>query len=134
MACTPEDAVAPDCFTTLPARVCFFGWLSTFREWALIWDLNVGGLRLNGSMASLAEELGIVDRLLAEAMAPSGAGGGLRFAGDAELLDVVRVLGAALRRLDGAIVAVTDRIVEWDQCERDMRLSTRAGCRDADDG
>jgi len=84
-------------------------------------------------MASLAQELGDVDRLLADAMDSSGAGGGLRFAGDAELLDAIRALGAVQRRLDGAIVAVTERITTRDQCERDGRLSTRAGCRDAAD-
>ncbi|MGV2982956.1 hypothetical protein ACNPNP_04540, partial [Microbacterium sp. AGC85] len=82
-------------------------------------------------MRSLADELEGVDRLLAEAMGSSAAGDGLRFAGDAELLDAIRVLGRVLRRVDGAVVAVTERIVDRDQCERDGRLSTRAGCRDA---
>ncbi|GAB3631270.1 hypothetical protein GCM10027421_06230 [Microbacterium shaanxiense] len=79
------------------------------------------------------QELEGVDRLLAEAMGSSAAGDGLRFAGDAELLDAIRVLGRVLRRVDGAVVAVTERIAGRDQCERDGRLSTRAGCRDAAD-
>ncbi|WP_426186937.1 DUF222 domain-containing protein [Microbacterium sp. TWP3-1-2b2] len=79
-------------------------------------------------MASLAEELAGIDRLLADAMGSSGA---VRFAGDGELLDVVQALGRVLRRVEGAVVAVTERIVARDQCERDGRFSTRAGCRDA---
>ncbi|MCE7480461.1 HNH endonuclease [Microbacterium profundi] len=82
-------------------------------------------------MRSLAEELEGIDRLLADAMGSSGAGGDLRVADDAELLDVVRVLGRVQRRLGGAVVAVTDQVVGRDQCERGGRLSTRAGCRDA---
>ncbi|MDP3950178.1 MAG: hypothetical protein Q8Q19_05905, partial [Microbacterium sp.] len=93
-------------------------------------------------MASLAQELEDIDRLLADAMGSSGASegvdgagdgavDGVRFADDAALLDVIRVLGSVQRRLDGAIVAVTERIASRDQCERDGRLSTRAGCRDA---
>jgi hypothetical protein len=54
----------------------------------------------------------------------------LRFAGDGELLDAIQALGAVQRHLDGAVVAVTERIVERDQCERDARLSTQAGCCD----
>ncbi|WP_206475544.1 hypothetical protein [Microbacterium sp. KRD172] len=38
-------------------------------------------------MRSLAEELEGIDRLLADAMGSSGAGGDLRVADDAELLD-----------------------------------------------
>ncbi|WP_426183730.1 DUF222 domain-containing protein [Microbacterium sp. TWP3-1-2b2] len=68
---------------------------------------------------------------MADAMGPAGAAGAVRFAGDGELLDVVQALGAVLRRVDGAVVAVTERIVARDQCERDGRFSTRAGCRDA---
>ncbi|WP_307360105.1 HNH endonuclease signature motif containing protein [Microbacterium murale] len=86
-------------------------------------------------MASLVEELESIDRLLADAMGSSGAGGGadggVRFANDTELLDVMQVLGRVQRRLDGAIVAVTDQVVERDHVERDARFSTRAGCRDA---
>ncbi|WP_448712888.1 DUF222 domain-containing protein [Microbacterium profundi] len=83
-------------------------------------------------MTSLVQELENVDRLLADAMGSSCAGGGdLRFTGDAELLDVVQVLGRVQRRLDGAIVAVTGQVVERDQTERDARFSTRAGCHDA---
>ncbi len=93
--------------------------------------MNVGGPLLNGGMRSLAEELEGIDRLLADAMGSSGAGGDLRVADDAELLDVVRVLGRVQRRLGGAVVAVTDQVVGRDQCERGGRLSTRAGCRDA---
>jgi len=78
-------------------------------------------------MRSLVQELEGVDRLLAEAM----GSGDLRGRGDAELLDVIRVLGRVLRRVDGAVAAVTERIVGRDQCERDGRLSSRAGCRDA---
>ncbi|GGD80830.1 HNH endonuclease signature motif containing protein [Microbacterium murale] len=82
-------------------------------------------------MGSLAEELEGVDRLLADAMGSSGVSGDLRFAGDDELLAVIQVLGRVQRRLDGAIVAVTDQVVGRDECEREGRLSTRAGCRDA---
>ncbi|MDQ0645189.1 HNH endonuclease signature motif containing protein [Microbacterium murale] len=86
-------------------------------------------------MASVVEELESIDRLLADAVGSScaggGADGGVRFANDTELLDVMQVLGRVQRRLDGAIVAVTDQVVERDQVERDARFSTRAGCRDA---
>ncbi|WP_206475945.1 HNH endonuclease signature motif containing protein [Microbacterium sp. KRD172] len=86
-------------------------------------------------MTSLVQELESIDRLLADAMGSScagdGADGGVRFANDSELLDVVQVLGRVQRRLDGAIVAVTDQVVGRDQVERDARFSTRAGCRDA---
>ncbi|MCS3844396.1 hypothetical protein [Microbacterium sp. AK031] len=78
-------------------------------------------------MGSLAQELEDVDRLLAEAMGSAD----IARADESVLLDVVRVLGSVQRRLDGAVVAVMERIVERDQCERDGRLSTRAGCRDA---
>lgn len=76
-------------------------------------------------MTSLAEELESIDRLLADAMGSSGG------ESDGELLGVVQSLGAIQRRLDGAIVSMTDQIVGRDQRERDARFSTRAGCRDA---
>lgn len=103
------------------------GWLCTGYECILIWGLNVGDPRLNEGMASLVEELEDIDRRLAEAMGSSG----VAHAHDGDLLDAIRALGSVLRRVDGAVVAVTERIVTRDQCDRDGRLSTRAGCRDA---
>lgn len=78
-------------------------------------------------MTSLAQELENIDRQLSDAMTSAVAAR----ASDAELLDVVQALGRMQRRLDGAIVTATDQVVGRDQCERDARLSTRAGCRDA---
>ncbi|MGM7697974.1 DUF222 domain-containing protein [Microbacterium sp. A84] len=82
-------------------------------------------------MTSLATELENIDRQLADAMTGSTARGGVRLVNDGELLDVVQALGRIQRRLDGAIVESTDRVVERDQCERDARLTTQLGCRDA---
>ncbi|MGM7670327.1 DUF222 domain-containing protein [Microbacterium sp. A93] len=82
-------------------------------------------------MTSLAAELENIDRQLADAMTGSTARGGVRLVGDGELVDIVQVLGRIQRRLDGAIVEATDRVVERDQCERDARLTTQLGCRDA---
>ncbi|MGM7666165.1 DUF222 domain-containing protein [Microbacterium sp. A93] len=82
-------------------------------------------------MTSLAQELESVDRQLADAMTGSAARGGVRLVGDGELVDIVQALGRIQRRLDGAIVESTDRVVERDQCERDARLTTQLGCRDA---
>ncbi|MGM7669161.1 DUF222 domain-containing protein [Microbacterium sp. A93] len=82
-------------------------------------------------MTSLATELENIDRQLADAMTGSTARGGVRLVNDGELLDIVQALGSIQRRLDGAIVESTDRVVERDQCERDARLTTQLGCRDA---
>ncbi|MGM7678860.1 DUF222 domain-containing protein [Microbacterium sp. A94] len=82
-------------------------------------------------MTSLAEQLERIDRQLADAMTDSAARGGVRLVDDGELLDVVQAMGRIQRRLDGAIVEATNRVVERDQCERAARLSTQLGCRDA---
>lgn len=86
------------------------------------------GLVLNGVMAFLAEQLEQVDRCLADVLA---AGGDVRSGTDGEIVQVLQMLGRIQRRIDGAVVAVTDRVLVRDQGERATRLSTRAGCRDA---
>lgn len=82
-------------------------------------------------MTSLVQELESIDRQFADAMTSSTARGGVRLIGDGELLDALQTLGRIQRRLDGAIIEATDRVVERDQCERAARLTTQAGCRDA---
>jgi Domain of unknown function (DUF222) len=82
-------------------------------------------------MTSLVQELEYIDRRLADAMSASAGRGGVRFVDDGELLGIVQALGRIQRRVDGAIVEATDRVVERDQCERDARLTTQLGCRDA---
>ena len=80
-------------------------------------------------MTSLAQQLDSIDRHLADVLASSD---GARFDSDAEVVSAVQALGRIQRRLDGAITAATDRVVERDQpLERAARLSSRLGCRDA---
>ncbi len=80
-------------------------------------------------MTSLAQRLESIDRHLADVLAASGAA---RFESDAEVVSAVQALGKIQRRLDGAITAATDRVVQRDQpLERAARLSSRLGCRDA---
>ncbi|MGL3149980.1 DUF222 domain-containing protein [Microbacterium sp. A82] len=79
-------------------------------------------------MTFLAEQLQQIDRHLADALA---AGEDVRLVTDGELVTALQTLGRIQRRIDGAIVSATDRVVQRDQGERVTRLSTRAGCRDA---
>lgn len=81
-------------------------------------------------MTSLVQELESIDRRLADAMSDSTARGGIRLAGDGELIGALQTLGRIQRRLDGALTEVTDRVIEHDQCERAARLTSQAGCRD----
>lgn len=84
---------------------------------------------MNGGMTSLAAQLESIDRHLAEVVAASGDA---RFETDVEVVAAVQALGSIQRRLDGAITAATDRVVERDRpLERAARLSSRLGCRDA---
>lgn len=48
-----------------------------------------------------------------------------------ELVQTLVLAGRAQRRLEGLIVEVTAQVLERDMRERDARVSTRAGCRDA---
>lgn len=92
--------------------------------------MSVAPCSMDG-MTSLVQDLESIDRQFAEAMTSSTAHGGVRLIGDGELLDALQALGRIQRRLDGAIIEVSDRVVERDQCERAARLTTQAGCRDA---
>ncbi len=79
------------------------------------------------------QELESIGRRLADAMDSASAQGVIGLASDDELLGALQALGGIQRRLDGAITAATDRVIERDRCECAARLSTQNGCRDAAD-
>ncbi|MFE6996688.1 DUF222 domain-containing protein [Microbacterium sp. NPDC057659] len=50
-----------------------------------------------------------------------------------ELIDTLVLAGRVQRRLDAVIVEATAQVLDRDLRERDARVSTRAGCRDAEE-
>ncbi|MBS1905810.1 MAG: DUF222 domain-containing protein [Actinobacteria bacterium] len=81
--------------------------------------------------STTAGVLGQLDELLAQACASGEMGEQCETLSPGELVEVLQAAGRVQRRLDAVITTVTGAVDERDGLAREMRVSTRAGCRDA---
>ena len=98
----------------------------------LIGGSNVGGRVWNGVMTSTtAGVLEQLDQLLEGVCASDEQESQCEGLSPVELIEVLQAAGRVQRRLDAVITTVTGTVDERDGRTRDVRVSTRAGCRDA---
>lgn len=98
----------------------------------LTWMFNVGGPLLNGGMTSTTiAPLEQLNALLEEVCASAEVERQFDAAAAGELVDMLVLAGRVQRRLEAVIIEATAQVLERDTRERDARVSTRAGCRDA---